>query len=138
MRPDDAPVLAVMREALRFYSERQKVTAGNVANANTPGFTPKDIPQSEFERALTRAAEGSVRAQGLTQTHPDHFGGAGAARRFSAGEAPDSETTINGNSVVLEEQMARSSENRMRFETVLGLYQKSLTLMRIAARGINN
>lgn len=138
MRPDDAPVLVVMREALRFYSERQKVTAENVANANTPGFTPKDIPASEFDRALSRAAEGPAQPGGLARTHPDHFGGASAARRYSAAQSPDSETTINGNSVVLEEQMARSSENRMRFETVMGLYQKSLALLRTAARGVNS
>jgi flagellar basal-body rod protein FlgB len=36
--------------------------------------------------------------------------------------------------VVIEEQMVRANENRMRFETALSLYQKSLGLIRMAAR----
>jgi flagellar basal-body rod protein FlgB len=46
----------------------------------------------------------------------------------------DSETTIDGNAVVLEEQMARAAETRMAFETSIALYQKGLELVRMAAR----
>jgi flagellar basal-body rod protein FlgB len=46
----------------------------------------------------------------------------------------DSETTMDGNAVVLEEQMARAAETRMAFETGIALYQKGLELMRMAAR----
>ena len=46
----------------------------------------------------------------------------------------DSETTMDGNAVVLEEQMARAAETRMSFETGIALYQKGLELVRMAAR----
>ena len=46
----------------------------------------------------------------------------------------DSETTIDGNAVVLEEQMSRSAEARMQFETGVALYQKGLALVRLAIR----
>jgi flagellar basal-body rod protein FlgB len=49
-------------------------------------------------------------------------------------ESPDTETTIDGNSVVLEDQMVRAAETRMAFESGLALYQKGLQLMRMAAR----
>ncbi|MGP1274205.1 MAG: flagellar basal body rod protein FlgB [Caulobacterales bacterium] len=135
MRPDDIPVLGILRQALGYHSDRQRVIAENVANANTPGFVPDDIPQSEFERALS-GAQGTSRVT-LSATEAGHIqghsssGGSGAWRAMAS---PDSETTINGNAVVLEEQMVRSGENRMRFETALGLYQKSLALIRMAAR----
>ncbi|PWE17544.1 flagellar basal body rod protein FlgB [Marinicauda salina] len=132
MQPDDVPVLAVLRQALAYHNDRQRVIAENVANANTPGFTPRDIPRTEFERAL----EGAQRVEpvSLTVSEPGHISGReGARREYTARRAPDTETTINGNSVVLEEQMVRANENRMRFETVLGLYQKSLALMRMAS-----
>ncbi|GGH02812.1 flagellar basal body rod protein FlgB [Glycocaulis albus] len=136
MRPDDIPVLGILRQALGYHSDRQRVIAENVANANTPGYVPDDIPQSEFERALSGAQ--TTRRVTLNATESGHIqgrvnsGGSGAWRAMAA---PDSETTINGNAVVLEEQMVRSGENRMRFETALGLYQKSLSLIRMAARG---
>jgi flagellar basal-body rod protein FlgB len=39
-------------QVLGFHNARQRVIAENVANANTPGFTPSDISQSQFERVL--------------------------------------------------------------------------------------
>lgn len=130
MRPDDIPILSMLRETLGFHNARQRVIADNVANANTPGYTPQDIPRSEFERVLDGQSAGW---QGMRTTDERHYGG-GQARRFSAEASPDSETTVNGNSVVIEEQMVRANENRMRFETALSLYQKSLNLIRLAAR----
>jgi flagellar basal-body rod protein FlgB len=49
-------------------------------------------------------------------------------------KSPDSETTLDGNAVVAEEQMMKMSETRMEFETMISLYNKSLALMRIAAK----
>ena len=46
----------------------------------------------------------------------------------------DSETTIDGNAVVLEEQMSAAAQTRMEFETGIALYQKGLELIRMAAR----
>jgi flagellar basal-body rod protein FlgB len=53
---------------------------------------------------------------------------------YRISENPDSETTINGNSVVLEDQMVRANENRMRYETALSIYQKNINLLRTALR----
>jgi flagellar basal-body rod protein FlgB len=49
-------------------------------------------------------------------------------------KSPDSETTLDGNAVVVEEQMMKIAETRMDFETMVGLYQKSLGLLRLASR----
>lgn len=135
MRPDDIPVLGILRQALGYHSDRQRVIAENVANANTPGYVPDDIPQSEFARALSGAQ--STSRVTLNASEAGHIQGrvsSTGSGAWRAVAAPDSETTINGNAVVLEEQMVRSGENRMRFETALGLYQKSLSLIRMAAR----
>jgi flagellar basal-body rod protein FlgB len=135
MRPDDIPVLGVLRQALGYHSDRQRVLAENVANANTPGYVPDDIPQSEFHRALSGAQ--STQRVTLSATESGHIQGriqSAGSGNWRATATPDSETTINGNAVVLEEQMVRSGENRMRFETALSLYQKSLALIRMAAR----
>jgi flagellar basal-body rod protein FlgB len=133
MNPTDLNVLDTLRTMLGFHNARQRVIAENVANANTPGFTPSDVSQSQFERVLA----GQVQTgSGLRTTDPRHYGGAsnGISDQFNPERAPDSETTANGNSVVIEEQMVRANENRMRFETALSLYQKSLGLIRMAAR----
>ncbi len=46
----------------------------------------------------------------------------------------DSETTLDGNKVVLEDQMAKMTEARMDYEAAIGFYQKSLDMLRMAAR----
>ena len=58
----------------------------------------------------------------------------GASAAYNMSRAPDSETTLDGNSVVVEEQMMKIAETRMDFETMVGLYQKSLGLLRLASR----
>ncbi|WP_306016744.1 flagellar basal body protein [Oceanicaulis sp. MMSF_3324] len=135
MRPDDIPLLAMLRDTMGYHGARQRVIAENVANANTPGYTPNDIPRSEFERVL--AGQQAQGATGLRTTHAQHYGGdqgGGGSAQFKTERAPDSETTANGNSVVIEEQMVDANENRMRFETALSLYQKSLNMIRMASR----
>ncbi|MCH8490377.1 MAG: flagellar basal body rod protein FlgB [Oceanicaulis sp.] len=133
MRSDDIPLMSMLREAMGFHAARQRTLAQNVANADTPGFTPSDLSRASFEQAL----EGRARpGAGLQRTDARHIEGqAGSQSRFRVERTPDSETTANGNSVVLEEQMARASETRMQYETAVSLYQKSLTMIRMAARG---
>lgn len=142
MRPDDINVLAVLKQAMGYHSDRQRVIAENVANANTPGYVPRDVSRSDFERAVAEVQGGPARLRtavspvAMSAPHTGHIAGtpSAGARAFRTEAAPDSETTINGNSVVLEEQMVNANENRMRFETALGLYNKSLSLIRMAAR----
>lgn len=142
MRPDDINVLAVLKQAMGYHSDRQRVIADNVANANTPGYVPRDVSRSDFERAVAEVQGGPSRLRtavspvAMNSTNAGHIAGtpAPSARAFRTESAPDSETTINGNAVVLEEQMVNANENRMRFETALGLYNKSLSLIRMAVR----
>lgn len=143
MRPDDVSVLALLRQSMSFNSERQRVISENVANANTPGYTAKDLDESEFNRAVQRQMRGYEAGSGTSRvrmiaTEEGHMSGSAASgsatRRWDATDAPDSETTINGNSVVLEEQMVRAQETRMEYESALTLYQKSLGLIRMAIK----
>jgi flagellar basal-body rod protein FlgB len=123
MSLDNAPTLAILRESMAFHSQRHDLLTQNIANANTPGYTPQDISEADFHRALQETLRNSA-------------SGAASSRNYTAQDSPDSETTINGNSVILEEQMVRAQENRMQYEAALTLYQKSLGLMRMAARPV--
>ena len=142
MRPGDAPVLTLLRESLGFHSQRQSVLADNIANANTPNFVPRDIEEAQFHRALQNELRGSVSAAtsvAMAANRPGHItpaGGDSGGRTYRAVSAPDSETTVNGNAGSLEEQMVRAQDNRIRYETALGLYEKSLGLIRMASRPV--
>lgn len=51
---------------LQVRSDRLEVIAGNLANANTPGYKAKDI---DFEMALKRANTGQGAGDDTSKTH---------------------------------------------------------------------
>lgn len=125
----ETPFFSILQQRLGQLSERQRLIAENIANASTPGYVPRDLDTSAFQRALDRSAGGLA----MARTHPGHMpaGGGPGVRIVSS---PDSEITLDGNAVVLEEQTVRSAETRMQYETALALYQKGLQLVRMASR----
>ena len=50
-------------------------------------------------------------------------------RVYAAIDAPDSETTLDGNQVVLEEQMLKMNEARGDYDAAVGFYQKALSML---------
>ena len=133
-------VFSLMKARMQMLGERQKVIAQNVANVSTPGYVPSDINQDGFAATLQRMS-GKGGGTGLARTamaatQAGHMGPAHApaAPGITTVKSPDSETTLDGNAVVVEEQMMKIAETRMDFETMVGLYQKSLGLLRMASR----
>ena len=125
----DLPLLSQIKGRLSWLDERQRVIAENVANADTPGYVGRDLSQpADFAAALRGGGVQMVRTSAM------HIAPAGAAARFEAHTAPDSETTLDGNSVVVEEQMLKMAESRMAYDAAIGLYQKSMQMLRMAAR----
>lgn len=123
----------MLRERLGQLSERQRLISENIANAATPGYQPRDLDTSAFQRALAaHSSSGELQMARTSTMHMSAGGGSLAAPEVVT--RPDSETTIDGNSVVLEEQTVRAAETRMAFETAVALYQKGLQLMRLAAK----
>lgn len=130
----NTPFFGLLRARLDQLSERQRLISENIANASTPGYRPRDLDTAGFERMLASAANANGGAMTVARTHANHMAPGGGSGRVTVVTRDDSETTIDGNAVVLEEQMARAAETRMQFETGIALYQKGLELVRLAAR----
>lgn len=122
-----------MRERLTFLSARQTVLAENVANANTPGYAAQDVELPKFDMlAATEAGNTPF----MATTNPRHItASSSGAEGFRVTRMPDSESTPNGNSVNLEDQMMKISSVQMDYATVTQLYKKALGMLRIAAGG---
>lgn len=136
--PTQMTVFALMKARLQMLGERQKVIAENVANVSTPGYVPSDIDSKAFAATLQRMAgrgQGAAGRVTMAATNPMHMAPPKpSAPGVTTLSSPDSETTLDGNAVVVEEQMMKIAETRMDFETMVGLYQKSLGLLRLASR----
>lgn len=105
-------------------SARQQVIAENVAHADTPGYRARDI--ADFAAIVEDGPAFAAR-----QTRPGHVGfGAGAGGFEPVEAAAFGAETPNGNSVSLEDQMTRAAEVRQEHELALGVYAKSLEILR--------
>lgn len=88
---------------LDWLAHREATIARNVANADTPGFRPSDLkPFGEsFEATAAR----------LVRTSAAHFDdGPGAANGARAAQTAGWETTLSGNAVSIEQELARAAE----------------------------
>ena len=127
----DLPLLGQIRGRLSWLDERQRVIAQNVANADTPGYVGRDLnTPTDFAAAMREGGRG-VR---MVRTSAMHIAPQGQPARFDTVSSPDSETTLDGNAVVVEEQMLKMAESRMAYDAAIGFYQKSMQMLRMAAK----
>ena len=127
----DLPLLDQIKGRLGWLDQRQRVIAQNVANSDTPGYVARDLHAPRDFAAAMRGQGGPLQ---MARTSASHIAPSGPAARFQTSDAPDSETTLDGNSVVVEEQMLKMAESRMAYDAAIGFYQKSLQMIRMAAR----
>lgn len=104
-------------KALELLSQRQRVLAGNIANADTPGYKARDI---DFASALAQA-----RAQ------PASVPAAQAPLLFRQADQPG----IDGNTVDLDRERANFADNAMRYEATLRFINSNVKTMLSAITG---
>ena len=59
----DIPLLSMLKERMAWLSQRQDVLSQNVANADTPGYTARDLKPVDFEQALKRTSTQQFRGR---------------------------------------------------------------------------
>lgn len=125
----DLPLLTAIKGRLAYHQNRQKVLAENVANADSPGFRPKDLKPFDLTMAALRQADESQPAR----TQPGHLQGSGSgAGPTGTRRAGPFETRPSGNAVSLEEEMMKLSQNNSDYQLAATLYGKSLSYLRLA------
>lgn len=133
----DLPLFTLLKGRLGHLDQRQRIIGQNVANADTPGYAARDLKTFTFADAM-KAKSGPTGVSTI-RTDAAHLQGPktranGPASVWSSKLTPDSETTLDGNSVVLEEQMMKMAESRADYDAAVSFYQKSMNLIRMAAR----
>ena len=122
-----------LSERMRYLSERQNILAQNIANANTPGYIAQDLKPVDFANVLAHH-EAKLK---MAITDPSHIVPALESNFKSIKKHKSFETTINGNNVVMEEQMQKLSENSNNFQETAALYRKMIGLVRLATGAAN-
>jgi flagellar basal-body rod protein FlgB len=137
----EIPLFAMLRSRLGYLGERQNVIAQNVANADTARYVAEDLKPYSFDARVEMARQGAGGVAGATMmasTQAGHMAPkserSGLGAKWKPTRSPDSETTLNGNTVVLEEEMIKMNDARMQYDAAISFYQKSLNLLRLATR----
>ena len=135
MKSDDVPLLSTLKDRLSYLNQRQKLIAQNVANSDTPGFAPQDLKPFTVS-SQTSQAPLQMAPVGVAMTDPAHIAGmpTAPATPWNPQAAPDSETRVDGNQVVLEEEMMKMNDARMNFDAAIGFYEKSMGMIQTALR----
>lgn len=112
MTPRLTAELDFQAQALSLRAERQRVIAGNIANADTPGYQARDFDFAAALRAATgRAGTGEGIARGVMS----------ASGRVSPAlvYAVPSQTNLDSNSVDMDRERAAAADNAVRYEATL-------------------
>lgn len=120
-------------EALTLRSERQRLIASNIANADTPGYVAKDM---DFATAL-RQATGQIPTAGqMTVSTAGHLQPlAGARGEPGLRYATASQTNLDRNTVDMDRERASFADNSVKYEATLRFINGSVRTMLEAIKG---
>jgi len=129
MAVTNLPLFQALKSKMQWHQTRQGVLAENIANADTPGYQAREVKEYSFKEHIGRQTIGlstaTTRAGHIAAT----ISGQGAVK---SEERDTFEVTPSGNSVNLEEQMMKITENQMDYQAATALYTKGLGLIRKA------
>ena len=120
-------------QALTLRSERQRLIASNIANADTPGYVAREM---DFATAL-RQATGSVAAPPrLAASQPGHLGGVGTAGGATPlAYAVAAQTNLDRNSVDMDRERASFADNTVKYEATLRFINGQIRQLMTAING---
>lgn len=117
-------------QALALRSHRAEVIAGNLANADTPGYKARDF---DFKQMLKQEVGGSVRMQATHQNHiqPDQGLVPPAQLLYRTPMQP----SLDGNTVDTEQEHTAFSANALEYQASLNFLNGKIDGLRKAIRG---
>ncbi len=126
-------------QALELLSQRQKVLAGNIANADTPMYKARDF---DFSKALAEARGQATTGASMAASQGGHLGIGGdvvstestvptTQLLWRTSEQP----TLDGNTVDLDRERAHFADNALRYEATLRFINHDVRTMLSAITG---
>jgi flagellar basal-body rod protein FlgB len=114
-------------------SERQRLIASNIANADTPGYVAKDM---DFASALKQATAQTATPGQMHATAAGHIQPlAGARGEAGLRYATASQTNLDRNTVDMDRERASFADNSVKYEATLRFINGSVRTMLDAIKG---
>ena len=127
---ENITLFAAVKRRLNWLTQRQEVLAQNIANSDTPKYKARDLKAFNFNDIIRREST----QLNIEVSDPSHLPGRRKRLRdfTQFEERRPFETAPNGNSVIVEEQMAKINGSQINHKLTTNLYKKHLTMFRIA------
>jgi flagellar basal-body rod protein FlgB len=122
MIPKLTDALDFQGQALILRAERQRLIAGNIANADTPGYHARDF---DFAGALRTATGRMAAGEGIAATVLTPGGRVQPTLRY----ALPSQTNLDGNTVDMDRERATFADNAVKYESTLRFINSSVRTM---------
>lgn len=119
MALEDTGLIRLITQKMAYLGQRQAVLGQNVANADTPGFKPKDLKAFSFNDAL-REAHGAMKITNAKHVLPASIAGVNSATV----KMKSYETVPSGNAVDIEQQMLEVSKTSVDYQATTSILQK--------------
>ena len=105
-------------QALNLRSERQRLVASNIANADTPGYVARDL---NFAQALRDATGAGNPTAALAASQPGHIAASSMTGSTFSNllYASPSQTNLDRNTVDMDRERASFADNTVKYEATL-------------------
>jgi flagellar basal-body rod protein FlgB len=126
------PTYSVLSKVLDVRAERHTVIASNIANADTPDYKSRHVKfEEELEKIMPR--EGKL---ALKKTSANHFPINKGVNDIKPviDEVPSQDVKADGNTVDLDREIVRMSENHLMYNTVVTMLNKKFKWLMTAIR----
>ena len=130
----DSTIMQFMGAQMRYQSQRQVLISKNIANIDTPGYKAQEVKPVDFDDLVKRQVT-RLQMRATSAEHQDSskvFEGPYKQQK----DRVTYETSPEGNSVSLEEQMQRLAKNNGEHQLTTNLMKKYNGMYRTAGRGV--
>jgi flagellar basal-body rod protein FlgB len=119
--------ISLLAKNLDMRAKRHEYIAGNIANVETPNYTPKSFSfEKELQETVKKKQHG---VEGSVTTHPRHIPLKGAAGKVDevhgvVEEKASRSLSGDGNGVDMEIEMGKLAENQILFNASIQILAK--------------
>lgn len=135
MTIQDIGLFQALSAKMGYLNQRQGTIAQNIANSDTPGYSPKDLVDVDFGSMISSKSQGTGKLSNVTMTATDeqHLPAGGREMNVKSRKQKDTyEVAPTGNAVIMEEQLINAEQNTVDYNLMLNIYQKQVGMFRIA------
>ncbi|HRQ61319.1 MAG TPA: flagellar basal body rod protein FlgB [Alphaproteobacteria bacterium] len=131
MTTENLTLFRALGAKMDYLNQRQRVISQNIANADTTGYRPQDLKDADF-KAMLKTVTKSNELQ-MATTDKGHLPPPNQAPDPKEGKQRKVyEVAPDGNAVIMEEQLNKSSRTSMDYNLMTSIYQKNVGLLRTA------